>query len=327
MPIEFEDTGRSEAINSPGTDISGTPDPIRTPHQQASEANRSANQNERRPQPQQGGGSNPLQGAADAVGGVAQKAGQLAKSAGLSEPKGDDFNPIDWAKQQAEDAGVVWGFARHAYRALGGAYDDGVTNLFSGQDARSKIMQSGAMGAIAGAIPILGLKESTQEALGGLQVLQGHKGAEQQSQEQSQDREQAVKDAPGAAANLGLFALPGSTAGRAAQVALPLFEQLAGGHPEDQHSALDVASGGSLLSFGPLPPQVRNVLTDRMEEWPALEKILMGRLDSRTEAAQAAGDPKRPASRITSWMDEQLSRGAMEGGLGSGPLARQPEPK
>src|SRR5262252_637997 len=114
MPIEFENTGAG------ATDISGAPDQVRTPGKVASDRRKQQNQNERRPGKGNQQQQNPLQQAASAVGSAAQDVGNANQAAGdwlgrqgLAKPS-QSLNPVDWAKEYAQDAGAVWGFSRHA---------------------------------------------------------------------------------------------------------------------------------------------------------------------------------------------------------------------
>ena len=306
MPIEYEDSGAGSV------DISGTPDPVRTPKTLGDQQHKQQKQNERRPQADQ----NPLQKIGSAVGGAAKDAGEAAQGAGQwLQGQGfsthlDSPNPVDWAKQYEEDASVPWGWARRGYKTLSGAYHDGVNGLFAGNDAWSKVGQTAAE-FLASSIPLVEAGQTMADLGTNVEGLTGQIGDEQRQQQMQQHQKQAVQDLPGGTANTLMLAAPGSVAGRATQVAAPLLEQLLGGNPEDQNSALAWAAVGSVLSFGHLPEPIRKVLQSRFAGTEDFEKALTGAVDSKRQVSRNFQDPEKRAQQVADWITDQLSRGPM----------------
>lgn len=317
MPLEFENTGGG------ATDISGQPDPVRTPGSLKGDTNKKINQNERRPQAQPSG-DNPVQGAAQAVGNALgsanQSVAQWGQDQGLATPK-RSLNPLDWAGMMEQDASTVWGWSRQAYRTMQGAYHDGVTNLYAGQDARAKVGQSAAEFA-AYAMPFNYFNQALSTGGNLKDLATGQESVDQFQQRQRGEGEQAVLDAPGAAVDSATMALPMSVAGRVAQLGVPLVEQLLGGNPDDQDSALAWAGVGAILSFGHVPEPMRRALSSRFGDWSKVEERVAAATGAARSAARGAPDPARRSGAVQNWIEEQLSRGAMAGGYAAKPVAR-----
>src|SRR5262245_50248846 len=139
MPVEYENT------ISGSTDISGTPDPVRTPGKAASDQRKQQNQNERRPgkgsqQPESPAQQPPTGDVGGAIGKGIDTAGNWLHQQGFAQPT-QSLNPVDWAEEYKQDASVPWGWARNAYKTLSGEYNDGVAGLFASNDAVAKVGQ------------------------------------------------------------------------------------------------------------------------------------------------------------------------------------------
>lgn len=307
MPTQFEDT------QAGATDISGQPDPVRTPKQVGDQQRKEKNQNERRPQAQpKQGGKNPLQQAADDAGGAVGKgvegAGKWIQQQGFAPPT-KSLNPVDWANEMKQDASVPWGWGRQAYKTLSGDYYDGVHGLFAGDNAYDKVGRQVA-GFLADSIPLVGLQESFSD----LQSLEAEREGkitdEQRKQEEEQHGEQAVQGAPGTAAmDLSVAAPGGRLAQMAAGVGIPLVQSLLAG-TEDQDHALAWAAFGSILSFAHLSEPVRKVLMDHFGDVSAFEAVARA-VDKKTNISRIFMDPEKRWAYVEDWIGEQLSRGAM----------------
>lgn len=306
MPLEYENSIAG------ATDISGAPDPVRTPASLASDTKKRVNQNERRPQaqPKPQSSDNPIEDAGKAVSGAVDTAGQWLQQQGFAKPS-QSLSPVDWAQEYEQDASVPWGWARQAAKTLGGSYHDGVNGLYASDDAWAKVARPIA-GFLADSIPLVGLQQAAADVMGDVSAMQQGDTSQQSVQKRRQQGEQAaVEDAPGAAIGDLTMALPGSVAGRAASVAVPLLQSLLSGDPDEQGSAMAWAGVGTILSFAHLPEPVKKVLLDRFGDWPAVEKALQGAVQNRRQASRAFQNPNQRGKQVKDWITSQLEGGAL----------------
>lgn len=315
-------------------DISNSAPPGRVQSPQAMVANMNRTVKARsRPQQQSGqkDQGNPLQALESTAQNVGKEvgqgidtAGQFLAGQGFSTAK-PTLNPIDWAKQDLQDAGVVWGYARDAYKILSGGYHDGVNNVYKGNDAKSWLLQQGS-GLLASGIPTVGLQESGANLLGNLQeakqdpaaLVQGESEQERQARlkRMQQNQEAAVQDAPGRAVDVATFMVPGGKAAQmGAQVVLPFVQEMLSGDPSQEDSALFWLAAGTLMTFAHIPEPVRKLLRNRFAKWGDVEQAIQEAVDSKKEGDRGSVDLVRQSKNTKSWIDRQLEHGPFAGSV------------
>ena len=326
------------------TDISGATQPVhaRSPQDIQGDTAQRVNQRQRGPQVgqqqnlfQKAGGA--LKGAAGDVAGAAEGAGrQLKGEAEALTPFGvgqlAEKNPIDWTQEFQRDASHVWGYARHSYQALAGHYHDGVHGIYTGTDARSRLLQQ-VLNTGTELNPLTAIPLAFHQVVGPDASLgdifdpsktklhaqeeaakRGQLPQEQatRAQQQQKELEQGAQDLPGATATAAQFAIPGTALGKAAWVGIPLMQELLGStHPDDANAALAWAAVGGVLSFAHLPEPVRKVMEERFGDWGGFQKMLQDRVERKLIADRNNADPEKRNQAVTDWLQETINRGAM----------------
>lgn len=365
MPLETEDN----------TDISGTPSPesgVQSPNELAANTNRRVKS--KSPGQQQQGGQ---PGPAAALGSLAQSAGSAISrgvdtagrdinQAGFANPqKTDWWNPIDWAKQNAQDASVGFGLARRVLSAAGENWSDGVANVWNGHNASSAIekaaLETGVwvnpFSALSAAFQ---LEDPKQEGLGGLfdvsnteyaqrQKAQQQGTLDQYNQQEAQRQQQVMKGTeqglPGSYFDLAsTLVTPEDKAAMLAAQGVPAIAQaFLTGSQGDQQNALEWMLFTGVLTYVHIPDGMKAALIKKV---PSLERIFnlaASAADSSKQASRAASDPQKSAQlakqaippqqpsakavqSTSKAIDIQLSHGAMAEQYSEKPLAKARKP-
>ena len=310
MP-EFEDSSQGQ------TDISGTPDPVRTPSKVSGDAARKVNRTQR-------GGGGPLGALGGAFGALKDKAqevggdvgggleqlGKQAQEQGFVTSSSPD--PIDWPQEIERDAGASFHFAQdrfHDYRTLldPGNISNFIQRNWNIDDAKVKnapLWQRAADDAFH-----MALKATTRSIVENPTQPGALPTAIQRARGESE--QQAVGEVGGQEASatadpLTYLAPEQKAAQVAAFVGIPALEGLLG-QDHNENLANLAWAGLAAASFGRVPGPLRRLLQSHFGGFGDVEKALSEGKDARQKAAETIADPEKHDQSITDHIQQTLA--------------------